>query len=115
MLEALIRKLPWEEGRQGTGYNKIRLFESRKFRCDGYLLYYPEGSEIPTHTDPVQAGRHYRFNFMLKKARNGGEFVCENPIYKGWRCFLIRPDASPHAVTKITDGYRVMLSLGWVR
>ena len=115
MIEALIRKLPWQQGRQGTGYNKIRLFESRRLMCDCYLLYYPEGSEIPLHTDAVQAGKHYRLNLMLKKAKKGGEFICESPIFKGWRVFLFRPDVSPHSVTKIESGYRVMLSVGWVR
>lgn len=115
MMEALIRKLPWEQGRQGTGYNKIRLFVSQTLKCDGYLLYYPKGSEIPTHTDPVTSGRHYRLNVMLKKAPLGGEFICENPIFRGGRIFLFRPDVSPHAVTKIDKGYRLMLSIGWVR
>jgi hypothetical protein len=114
-MESLIKKLPWEQGRQGTGYNKIKLFESKKWRYDGYLLYYPEGSEIPSHTDPVAAGRHYRLNIMLKKAKKGGEFICADPVFKCWRMSLFRPDVSPHAVSRIERGYRIMLSIGWVR
>lgn len=114
-MESLLKKLPWTQGRQGTGYNKIKLFESQKLKCDGYLLYYPEGSEIPLHTDPVTLGRHYRLNIMLKKARKGGDFICANPLFKCWRLFFFRPDASPHAVSRIDSGYRVMLSIGWVR
>lgn len=114
-MEGLIKKLPWEQGRQGTGYNKICLFMSRRLKCDCYFLYYPQGSEIPIHTDQVSGGRHYRLNIMLKKARKGGNFVCEDPLFKKWRVTLFRPDASPHAVTRIEDGYRLMLSIGWVR
>lgn len=114
-MEFLIKKFSWERGRQGTGYNKIRLFESQRFKCDGYLLYYPEGSEIPLHIDHVDTGRHFRLNIMLKKAQKGGDFICENPVFRGWRMFLFRPDISAHAVSRIERGWRLMLSIGWVR
>lgn len=115
MFERLLRKLPWQAGRQGTGYNKLCLLQSSRLMCDAYLLYYPEGSEITPHTDPVQAGKHFRLNIMLKRAESGGEFVCENAIFRGFRMNLFRPDSSVHSVTRINKGYRVMLSIGWVR
>ena len=45
----------WQRGRQGTGYDKMLLLTARwPLRFDSYLIRYPEGSEIPPHTDPVQ-------------------------------------------------------------
>lgn len=115
MLERLIKRLSWEPGRIGTGYNKILLLQSGLLKFDIYLLYYPEGSEITPHVDIVCGKSHYRLNVMLKKAERGGEFVCENPIFRGFRMNLFRPDSSVHSVTKVEKGYRVMLSIGWVR
>lgn len=115
MLEKLLKKLPWELGRQGTGYNKIKLFESKFFKADCYLLYYPKGSEIPVHRDPVSIGDHYRLNIMLKKAKDGGDFICKDPILRWPRVFYFRPDKSWHAVTRINEGYRLMLSIGWLK
>lgn len=60
----------WQRGRQGTGYDKMLLATARwPLPFDSYLIRYPEGSEIPPHTDPVQAGRHYRLNIVLKSPR----------------------------------------------
>lgn len=112
-LENLIKKLPWESGRQAGGYSKLTLFATKK--CDAYLLYYPQGSEIPVHTDPVADGRHYRLNIAFKKANDGGEFQCDDPILRTRRMALFRPDVSPHSVSKIKSGYRLMLSVGWIR
>lgn len=114
MLETIVKRLPWSKGRQGTGYNKICLFQSKRLMCDCYLLYYPQGSEIPAHVDEVQEGKHYRLNIMLKRAKKGGEFLCENPIYAKYRTYLFRPDISEHCVTRIDVGWRMMLSIGWV-
>ena len=55
----LSKAFRWQPGRQGTGYDKMLLFTALwPIPFDSYLLRYPEGSEIPPHTDPVQAGRH---------------------------------------------------------
>ena len=115
MIESLLKKLPWDKGRQGTGYSKIKLLESRRLKCDAYLLYYPTGSEIPPHTDKVESGRHYRLNIVLKQARKGGRFICLNPLISRFRVNLFRPDIDEHAVTKIEDGYRILFSVGWIR
>ncbi len=57
----------WRRGRQGTGYDKMLLATAAwPIRFDSYLIRYPEGSEIPPHTDPVADGRHYRLNIVLK-------------------------------------------------
>jgi len=81
---------------------------------DSYLIRYPEGSEIPTHTDPVQAGRHYRLNIILKSSKSGGEFVCAMPLFSTKRIKLFRPDACEHSVTRVVGGSRYVLSVGWV-
>ena len=82
---------------------------------DAYILRFREGAEIPPHTDPVAQGRHYRCNIVLKRARSGGEFVCATPIFASRRIKLFRPDACEHAVTRVTQGSRYVLSIGWVR
>lgn len=111
-----INKLPWIDGRQGTGYKKIKLLESKKFLFDCYLLYFPEGSEIPPHRDPVPQGyKHYRLNIFLVKAIEGGIFLCKNTIHSFSRFQLFRPDVEEHSVSKITKGYRLVLSIGWLR
>ncbi|GGC63893.1 2OG-Fe(II) oxygenase [Undibacterium terreum] len=106
----------WQRGRQGTGYDKMLLLTAPwPLPFDSYLIRYPEGSEIPPHTDPVQAGRHYRLNLILKSPRAGGEFVCATPIYSSKRIKLFRPDACEHSVTRVEGGSRYVLSIGWVR
>jgi len=105
----------WQRGRQGTGYDKMLLATARwPLPFDSYLIRYPEGSEIPPHTDPVQAGRHYRLNIVLKSPRSGGDFVCATPIFETRRIKLFRPDACEHSVTRVVGGSRYVFSLGWV-
>ena len=105
----------WQSGRQGSGYDKMLLLTAPwPVPFDSYLIRYPEGSSIPPHTDPVQRGRHYRLNIILKSPRSGGEFVCRNPIYASDRIKLFRPDVSEHSVSLVQGGSRYVLSIGWV-
>jgi hypothetical protein len=110
----------WEEGRQGTGYFKKRLVETRwPFPFDLYLLKYPEGSSIPEHTDPVAGKRHYRLNIELRRAVGGvfwkrdskGSFPCHT---EHGRIHFFRPDIEPHGLTKVLYNTRYVLSLGFV-
>jgi hypothetical protein len=106
----------WQKGRQGTGYDKMLLLTARwPLPFDSYLIRYPEGSEIPPHTDPVKAGKHYRLNVILKSPKSGGEFTCANPIFATKRIKLFRPDVCEHSVTRVVGGSRYVFSLGWVR
>jgi hypothetical protein len=82
---------------------------------DVYILRFPEGAEIPAHTDPVAKGRHYRCNIVVKRAREGGEFVCATPIVATRRIKVFRPDTCDHSVTRVTRGTRYVLSIGWIR
>jgi hypothetical protein len=107
--------LRWQRGRQGTGYDKMLLLTAPwPVPFDSYLIRYPDGSEIPPHTDPVSSGRHYRLNIILKSPRAGGEFICERPLFATRRIKLFRPDACPHSVTRVVGGSRYVLSIGWV-
>ena len=106
----------WQSGRQGSGYDKMLLLTAPwPVPFDSYLIRYPEGSSVPPHTDPVQRGRHYRLNIILKAPKSGGEFVCSHPIYSSSRIKLFRPDACEHSVTLVQGGSRYVLSIGWVR
>lgn len=82
---------------------------------DSDLIRYPEGIEIPPHTDAAQAGLHYRLNVILKVSPRGGEFVCKAPIFSTRRIKLFRPNACEHSVTRVEGGSRYVLSVGWVR
>jgi hypothetical protein len=105
----------WQRGRQGTGYDKMLLATAPwPLPFDCYLIRYPDGSEIPPHTDPVQSGRHYRLNLVLKAPRAGGEFICREPIFATRRIKLFRPDVCEHAVTRVQGGSRYVFSLGWI-
>ena len=103
--------MPWEAGRQGTGYEKLTLFRVGD-RLDAYLIHYPEGSHIPPHIDPVPGRKHFRLNLELWRARRGGEFVGRTVARLG-RLMLIRPDRDEHEVTKIESGKRIVFSAGW--
>lgn len=109
--------MKWERGRQESGYDKMLLAYGKfPLPFDCYILRFPEGSEIGTHTDPVDKGKkHYRMNIVLKKAKEGGEFVAENAIINWPRVKLFRPDVTPHSVTRVVTGYRYVLSIGWLR
>ena len=108
--------MKWEKGRQNSGYDKLKLFESQKLKCDCYLLHYPTGSEIKPHTDKVDLQYdHYRLNFVLHKAKKGGIFKCDNVLFKLGRLVVFRPDQNEHSVTQIEEGTRLVFSFGWLR
>ena len=111
----LAQAFRWQCGRQGTGYDKMLLLTAPwPLPFDSCLIRYPEGSEIPPHTDPVTSGRHYRLNVILKSPRSGGEFVCAQPLFQTRRIKLFRPDACEHSVTRVVGGSRYVFSVGWV-
>ncbi|MCF2829585.1 MULTISPECIES: 2OG-Fe(II) oxygenase [unclassified Pseudoalteromonas] len=112
-----LRKLfRWERGRQKSGYDKMLICGAYwPIKFDTYLLRFPKGSEIKPHTDTVKSGKHYRLNIVLRSARVGGEFICSNPIFETKRIKFFRPDISEHQVTKVQEGNRYLLSIGWVK
>lgn len=109
-------KLPWEPGRQGTGYDKLKIANHWKFfsrfKWDIYLLRYPTGSGIPRHRDPVPNHKHYRLNIYLWNAKAGGAPE-HDAVIIGNRFFtLFRPDINTHSVSTVTEGTRYVLSFG---
>ena len=73
------------------------------------------GAIIPPHVDQVASGRHFRLNLLLRRAKSGGEFICQDPLYESRRIKYFRPDISQHSVTKVLAGSRLLLSIGWIR
>ncbi|MBU2894865.1 2OG-Fe(II) oxygenase [Colwellia sp. D2M02] len=113
---SILRKLfRWERGRQQSGYDKMLICGAMwPIKFDTYLLKFPEGSEIAPHTDKVESGKHYRLNIVLKSAKLGGDFQCSPPIFTNNRIKLFRPDVSEHQVSKVIQGNRYILSIGWI-
>lgn len=109
----------WEPGRQGTGYEKLKLFNRWKFfsrfKWDLYLLRYPVGSGIPKHRDPVPDHKHYRLNIYLWNAVGGGVPEHDGAILSNRFFTFFRPDLHLHSVTPVTVGTRYVLSFGFVR
>ena len=110
----MTKWLKWQDGRQGTGYAKMLLAQaSRPFAFDCYILRYPVGTSIPPHRDYVAGRKHYRLNIVVKQSE-GGEFLCENPIFSNGRINFFRPDESEHSVTTVTGSTRYVFSIGWL-
>ncbi len=110
--------MKWTEGRQGTGYYKMKIFGSKLLKFDVYLLKFPKNSYVPYHTDEVEGFQHHRIN-IIKNAKSGGHFYIRTGIGKSSLSRNIinkfRPDRQTHAVTRVTGGTRWVLSIGWLR
>lgn len=93
------------------GYKIFTIFFNKRFDC--YLFHYKEGSYIPRHKDPSFGKRHYRLNIVLKKPKEGGQWLCKKTIFNfKERVIVFRADDSYHQITKITKGDRWLLSFG---
>ncbi len=104
--------MTWEKGRQGTGYEKLRLFSSGRLRLDAWLLRAGPGVAVPSHVDPVFEGlAHWRANVILRPAESGGEFSGDHVLVDWPRLKVFRSDR-PHQVSRITAGRRLVLSFG---
>jgi hypothetical protein len=96
----------WEHGRQGTGYSKLRVYSF--LRTDCYLLYYPPGSHVPVHHDPVPGKRHWRANLIL---RGEDAFWSEKPPLLNWSWLKVFRSDEPHSVGEVSSP-RWVLSFG---
>jgi len=114
--------LSWVEGRQKTGYYKMKLLESKWLKFDVYLLKYPTGSSVPLHTDPVKGYEHHRIN-IVKHAKTGGHFALQEDYSETYgpmmtltkkRFYKFRPDTQQHGVLRVF-GTRYVLSIGWLK
>lgn len=106
--------LEWKAGRQETGYDVLTLIYSEFLKLDCHIIRYRVGSFIQPHTDPVDAQhKHFRLNIVLWPAKSGGNLLCERSILRLGPINLFRPDEVEHSVTKVTNGIRYLLSVGW--
>lgn len=110
--------MKWEPGRQGTGYEKLCIFKSERFKFDVYILRYRKGASVPPHIDPANFNQcHHRVNAVLTKGIGGDFLVRSNShlVHKLFnRIFYFRPDICIHEVTKVVAGTRYVLSFGWI-
>lgn len=108
-------KLPWAPGRQNSGYQKIKIFSSKWLGCDFYLLRFPQGTGVPTHTDPVELGKkHHRINFHFGGYNWPGQRMYVLGKHRRiWRFIYLRPDTYSHGLPE-QKKTSYMLSFGWV-
>lgn len=99
--------LRWTTGRQGSGYEKAKIFSTPFLDC--YLIRYHVGFKLPLHTDPVQGKLHYRLNILLR----GEDAYVGQYLWRRRRIICFRSDL-PHGTYKLTRP-RLILSFGWVR
>lgn len=102
----------WGNDTYYTGYKIFTLLFTKPFDC--YLFCYKTGSYIPRHKDPSGGRKIYRLNIEIRKADRGGEFKCNDTIWK-WRerIYLFRADTTYHYVTPVESGERWLFSLGF--
>lgn len=105
--------MKWREGRQGTGYRVLTLWQKW---FDLHIIHYPVGAHIPLHVDPVNGSEHHRVNIVLREALRGGIAYFDAIHVDRWcrsRIIKFRPDIVEHGVTKVREGSRIVLSIGW--
>lgn len=116
----MFKQWSWIKGRQGTGYERLTILQSQRFKCDLHILRMAPGTMIPPHTDSIPPHlrkqgykKHFRFNIVIKKAL-GGNFATNalGLVRKRWALF--RPDIDKHWVTPVHLGTRYVLSIGWL-
>jgi hypothetical protein len=133
ILRFILEKMA-QKGRQGSGYYKLKLFSSKYFKRDAYLLFFPKGCIVPPHTDPISIGPHgerydhFRKNIDLWGKNNGGEIYLMPDVYAhdidtlsfpplyeiiflGSHGIEFKASQSTHGMTQ-TTGWKIMLSLG---
>lgn len=103
----------WQLGRQMSGYDKMSIISSNRFKFDIWLLRFRAGAYIAPHVDTVTDRRHYRLNIFIKPAKVGGEFRVGSAIYQNRFMAFFRPDISIHSVSKVEVGTRYVLSIGF--
>ncbi|HSX23317.1 MAG TPA: hypothetical protein VLE97_11140 [Gaiellaceae bacterium] len=123
----------WTRGRQGTGYEVLYVKDEPDFSglvqraiaqigpyfedfYDAYLIRYQEGDFIPLHKDEAAffGKRHRRLNAMVERAGAGGKlFIDGKPIELAvGEAIDFFPDEDEHEVTAVTQGRRILFSVG---
>lgn len=119
--------MKWENGRQGIGYEKLLLLESKRFKFDVYLLRFSPFTIIRDHTDPAPEGyKHYRWNWMLKgtgllykKEREYDENYIgtetKMTIWSGGNSFCASDVVHGFVANNRFNCMAYMLSIGWLK
>ena len=125
--------LKWTEGRQNTSFAVPYLIMwllpqwlCKLLKRDIVLIKYRKGTRIPQHVDNCKWWAGYdmfRTNITLREATKGGVFqmwgykhnrdaVNKRGKILGFPYVKFRPDIMPHSVTTVTEGTRLILSIG---
>jgi hypothetical protein len=111
-----MKLFKWQPGRQGNcNYQKFPMwfFRIGKLGFDAYILKYEADQVLPTHTDPVEGGNHYRLNIGWGVAN----FLCAKTMVAKrlgrLSLYIFRPDLYPHSL--FVFGPTTKLSFGFVK
>ncbi len=102
----------WQPGRSEATKNiqKFPIWSWLGF--DIYLLWFPQGQKVLTHTDTCRGKKHYRLNLTIygfwRLTVNG-----KSTIQSIGSCHMFRPDINPHSATFRTNC--LVLSVGWTK
>ena len=118
-----MKFLSWDDGRQLSGYSKMLLAISERFKFDVYLIRIPDGCGVPKHRDPAKEGfDHHRVNIAINKPSLGtGNMHIAGPAKKFLfdRIIYFRPDLYVHSMDPVdfiwSDHSAYILSIGWLR
>lgn len=84
-----------------------------------YLIYYGTGAGKEEHCDPgFRAGQvHERLVCLIQECLTGGELIIDGQTIdlKAGDAVTFRADTTPHAVSKVMLGERIVLTIGKLR
>jgi hypothetical protein len=82
-----------------------------------YFIFYPPLTLMHPHKDRQPEGEHWRLGLVLKQRCEGGTLVLSGKRIelKEGDAYLFRADTVEHSITRVTAGYRLIMSLGMVR
>lgn len=107
--------MKWHEGRQGTGYRVLTLFESKRLKCDLHIIKVEAQGHVPEHLDAVGGDyEHHRVNMHMSAPQPKSiVYIGRTPIVR--RIYRFRPDIQPHGVTRVRSWPMWILSFGWLK
>ncbi len=105
----------WYNVGQNISYRKF-VFSLRwpiTFQFQIHLTRYKSGSWLSEHVDEIhEKERQFRLVLVLKKAKQGGELLCEHFITNRSRLKLFEPCKYKHEVTRVEEGERIVALIG---
>lgn len=118
-----MKYFTWDDGRQLSGYRKMALAISKRFKFDAYVIKIPDGCGIPKHKDlSIPGFEHHRINIELKRGCFAGQVRVKGPFerFLFGRGMYFRPDKyvhwmTPHSFIEGSSDSTYLLSIGWLR